>query len=291
MCLKRTRNRYVSVIYDDLLKKKSIKEIHKDIKKTTLIVKKQGYVVSKNLQNYMLDVSKKVKLELDGVLPIIAVPIEEWIFKKIEKLKVYYKTNEIVYDFGKRIESDLKQEIIKNELKQNRTLDTPKIFYLASTHNDSAVDHKDYQGKIYVDANWKSFIKDERVNEYISRNNVNTFQWVTNRPVWFVTRPNCRHYFKAVDTEEVLSSSVSYLISKYNMKSVIGHRVTQTIKHPLVKSWYTVENVENIIEKYRDRLAYHNSLLEVNKNSIIDNSIKKDEFLIKKWTKFKNNMI
>lgn len=274
-----------------MLKKKSIKEIHKDIKKITLIAKKQGYAVSKNLQNYMLDMSKRVKLELDGILPVIAVPIGEWVFKKIEKLKVYYKTNEIVYDFGKHIENDLKQEIIKNELKRNRTLDTPKIFYLASTHGDSAVDHKDYQGKIYVDANWKSFIKDERVNEYISRNNVNTFQWVTNRPVWFVTRPNCRHYFKAVDTEEVLSSSVSYLISKYNMKSVIGHRVTQTIKHPLVKSWYTVENVENIIEKYKDRLAYHNSLLEVNKNSIIDNSIKKDEFLIKKWTKFKNNMI
>ena len=48
------------------------------------------------------------------------------------------------------IEADFKEEVIKDTIEYNRGLDTPKVFYLASSHNDCAKDHKIAQGKIYI---------------------------------------------------------------------------------------------------------------------------------------------
>lgn len=278
--LKKIRNKYIACVYEDLLKNKSTREIHRDIKKITLVAKKSGYIVPKELYTYALALGKNISLEINGPL---VMPIEQWLVQKFSRLKVYQNTNTLIYEHAKRIENKEKQEVIQNELKQNRALDTPKIFYLASEHGDCAEDHKDYQGKIYVDANWRKYVKNSDIENYITANDIKTLQWVVNKPVWFITRPNCRHYFKAIDSLEVLSTSVKTLVAKYDMHSNIGHKITQTIRHPVYKSWYTTENIENIIEKYEDRLAYHKALLEVQKNPLIENSVKKDEFMIKKW--------
>jgi hypothetical protein len=97
--------------------------------------------------------------------------------------------------------------------------DEDQIFFICSQHEKPAKDHADYQGKIYVDEKWRSIIVNKevqmQVEKYINAHNVKSLQWVTNRPVWFITRPNCRHYFKVMDTEEVLKTSRTKLLDKY----------------------------------------------------------------------------
>lgn len=96
------------------------------------------------------------------------------------------------------------------------------IFFLCSKHNNCADDHKDYQGKIYVDRFWRtkvSGIQYAAVLEFIKNNQVITVQEVMGDPVWLTTRPYCRHHFIPMPIEEVLGATVlSELIEDYNMK-------------------------------------------------------------------------
>ena len=56
-----------------------------------------------------------------------------------------------INDITAKWENIQKEKALKLNVEENRLLDNPRIFYLASEHQDSANDHKDYQGKIYVD--------------------------------------------------------------------------------------------------------------------------------------------
>lgn len=84
------------------------------------------------------------------------------------------------------------------------------IFYTTSFYGDCAPDHADFQGKIYVDENWRN-IADSRQNEietYIENNRIMTIQEVVGEQGnFFTTRPNCRHYFLSLSTDEVLGIS------------------------------------------------------------------------------------
>lgn len=239
-----------------------------------------------------VDTNMPVILKTDGSLD---VAIGLWVFDRFEKTKVYQQTNTISYEVGKKYETDNKDQVIHREVKENRKLEVPRIFYLASSHNDCAEDHLDYQGKVYVDEKWESCITDTsiklEIRKYINAHNVKTFQWVIGKPVWFITRPNCRHYFKSIDTEEVLNKSVKDLIKNHKMHSKIGKSDTQSYKHPLKKDWYTRENVENIIRKYEERYEYHKSLWEVNKHlQSAKRAMEKDLLMIKKWKEYLQNM-
>ena len=81
-------------------------------------------------------------------------------------------------------------EMSKDNLLKEMLSDKEKPFYMASWHADSATDHAPYQGKLYYDANTTG-----EALKYAQQHNLKTLQWVTGEPVWFVTRPYCRHYF------------------------------------------------------------------------------------------------
>lgn len=298
--LKSLRNKYIACIYTDLIKKKSIRDIHRDIRKITTIV---GLPYSKNMERYAFNLASKTKKQLDVELPLFSTnvggsldaQIAEWLFGKFEKNKVYQETNTISYEQGKKYEAKKKEETIKNALKTNRHLETPRVFYLASSHNDCAEDHKDYQGKIYIDENWKNYINDvnivKEINKYINLHNVDTFQWVISKPVWFITRPNCRHFFKALDTNDVFTHDVATLIKNHKMHTKVGKKDQQTIKHPTKKEWYTRTNVEEIIKKYEERYEYHKMLYEANKRcQSAKRAMEKDALMIKKWKDYLKNM-
>ena len=86
------------------------------------------------------------------------------------------------------------------------------IFYLASEHADCADDHASYQGKLYVNEKWETIISDkdlkERVKSFIQKNNIQTLQWVKGKPVWFTTRPNCRHFLMPITIEQATGNLV-----------------------------------------------------------------------------------
>lgn len=280
--LSNLRTEYLATIYEGVCKKKSIREIHKDIRKVTSA---NSGLTDKNLHNTALAIATKMKKAIGNDFSLA--------FATMNKIDAYHVMKQETYQNTQKFESNLKQEIINTELETNRHLNDVKVFYLASTHGDCANDHYDYQGKIYVDSKWKfcnidSEVKQE-INKYIHENNIKTLQWVTGKPVWFVTRPNCRHYFKALKTTEVMGDSLNSLIKKHDMKSKIGNEETKTVYHSLKKEWYNQQNILSIINQYEERLKYHEALYKVAKEPIIAKAIEKDKFLLRKWRNYLQN--
>ena len=288
--LKKARNRYIATVYDDLIKRKSLKQIHEDIQKIIKSDNNEG-LNSSMMGEYALNLAKKNKHRIDKSfsLDIEPIIIADWLFKNFQKIKVFTQTNSLAYDMAQKREEERKKEVIDDIEK--RAVDEKKVFYLCSEHKDYALDHINFQGKIYVDERWQSIIKDDvlkgEIATYVIMNNIQTFQWVIGRPVWMTTRPNCRHFFKLLTNEEVLKSkNVKRLIKKNKMYFSYGRGETQTIRHSTNKAWYTRENVLNIIRLYKERLEYHKALYDVKKIPLIKRAIEKDRLLINKWTTY-----
>ena len=150
------------------------------------------------------------------------------------------------------------QDNEKNHIIRDYVKSSDAIFYLASSHNDCAEDHKPYQGKIYVDEKYKKDYPQFK-----------TIQWVMGSPVYFVTRPYCRHYFVKI-TEEDAKKSLKFLKNKYKTHSEVGDRSFST-------------PIRQAIEQYEDRLAMLKALYAKFKTEKLKNMILKTEMLLKKW--------
>ena len=217
--------------------------------------------------------------------------ISSVITKEADKNEGKSKDKVIVDTLRKNLEKS-RSELLKDA--ETGEIDTDKImiFYLASAHKDSARDHAPYQGKMYVDENWETipmpWALHNAIAYYIKTHDVKTMQWVVGKPVWFITRPNCRHYFKELSVKEVLATARTKLIKKYDMKTAIGDRqYLQTMKHSTDKEWYDdVRNAQLLLDSYKERLSMHELMYEENPCPIIKNAIAKDKFLIQKWEKY-----
>lgn len=125
--------------------------------------------------------------------------------KDIYKLSV--DINKITEHRNTRVRS----KNLSQEMRDSRAAN--KVFYLCSTHSNPAEDHKEWQGKIYVDRYWKSTLADnqavlKKVACYIKNKDILTVQEICGAPVYMVTRPYCMHYFIDLDTEEVLNNGL-----------------------------------------------------------------------------------
>ena len=99
----------------------------------------------------------------------------------------------------------------------------PIVFYLCSVHTGPAEDHKEWQGKIYVDRYWRSVMEGARctadqirgVAAYIKNHQILTVQEVVNHKPYLITRPYCRHFFIPLSTVEVLGSSLNKILKEH----------------------------------------------------------------------------
>lgn len=114
----------------------------------------------------------------------------------------------------------MSSKALREKRKHTRELlnDDKYIFYLCSKHYHPAEDHKDLQGKIYVDRFWRKKVSDEdakKIKSYIRNHNVLAVQEIVGSPSYLTTRPYCKHYFIELDTETVLSTSLNKLVKLY----------------------------------------------------------------------------
>lgn len=89
------------------------------------------------------------------------------------------------------------------------------IFYACDEFGDCAPDHADFQGKIYYNA--EAAIPAD-VMAYIEEEGILSMQEVMNGDPYLTTRPNCRHNFHAVPTEEVMSKPASKIVEENGYK-------------------------------------------------------------------------
>lgn len=296
--LEQLKNKYIITIYAGLSSSESIRDIHKKILNDTLTQKKKGEAVNDAMMKQAMSAVKVLRKKIGSKTYNAGgdnIPEGEilsiMVFDLLNKNKLEKKLSHQITKEADAVEGKTKDEVVKDNISKNRGLENPRIFYLASWHKDSASDHAPYQGKIYVDEKWRNVIQDKdkqkEVQNYLTGNSIQTIQWVVGKPVWFVTRPNCRHYFKELGVEDVLKTSVSNLLKEHKMETALGDReYLQTIKHSTSKEWYNVRNAELVLEKYKQRLALHQDMWKANPNAILKSAIKKDLLLVRKWQNY-----
>ena len=131
----------------------------------------------------------------------------------------------VVYKDGKRYQfdtyyemktrTDIQQEIGSNLIQAGH--EAGALFYICSFFGDCAKDHADWQGKIYYDVNWKDNAPKDRIDEiqsYIDSQKLKSVQEIMDAPVYLSTRPNCRHYFMAIDIDSVLGAKTNADVNK-----------------------------------------------------------------------------
>lgn len=127
------------------------------------------------------------------------------------------KVYSLMYKIERRSEARGKKQKIILALDRYRNEPFPVIFYLCSSHEGCTSKHKDYQGKIYVDMKWKKALQRgtdtafliPACEAYIKNHGILTVQSVTDGEPYLLTRPNCRHRLKALDTWTVLTNSLN----------------------------------------------------------------------------------
>ena len=89
------------------------------------------------------------------------------------------------------------------------------VFYACDEFADCAPDHADYQGKIYYNA--EAPMTDE-IRAFIEEEGMQSMQEVMNGAPYLTTRPNCRHNFHALTTEEVMTKPASKIVEDNGYK-------------------------------------------------------------------------
>lgn len=254
------KNQYLTIIYSDTIQHKSIRDIHRDLFKATINPNKVllGYMIK--LSNRVKKLDKGKGQYYDTGLDVLAIAI----LSLFSKQAVNYAASKIVHTEVRKYESEQKIEILDNAWKENRK--NGRIFYIASSHSDSAKDHEPYQGKIYVDRYWNNYDTDGKLSEFIRNNGIKTVQWVTGAPVYFITRPNCRHYFTTYTIDEVLNGKYKVPHRK------IGDRRLQTPR-------------DANLQYYEDRLRLLTNMYKKYPTPNLKRQIEKTKILIAKWKK------
>lgn len=213
------------------------------------------------------------KLVHPAMLPFAYATLSKFMsFKKGDKVqdnledeiyRTFDKGGKAVNYILRKTEETKKDEAIKTSIQENRK--EGKYFYVSSWHGDSALDHKDYQGKVYADEKHP-----EELDEFIREHHINTIQWVMGEPVYFITRPNCRHFFQEKSTKAILEG-------RYRIpKSKEGRRAFQTPKGRLTQAR---------LNEYKERLKLLEELYKIKKTAKLRDMILKTKMLIQEWEK------
>lgn len=219
-------------------------------------INKKPQYADKYLLGFAIKTSNRAK-KIQGDGGFLAVALLDLFKKQNDKAKKL-----INYDLMKESEKN-KDRIIDDYISESR--DHGKWFYLASSHGDCAADHKDYQGRLYVDRN-----APESAMEYARSRRLLSLQWVMDGPVYFITRPNCRHYFVALTEEEVRGKTLKKLKRKYKTHNKEGDREFATPRTEAIK-------------EYEDRLKMLRALYNEYPTDKLKAEILKTEMLLKKW--------
>ena len=306
--LKSRSDSYMAELWQGLAEGRSVRDIHKGIRKITEWYDRRGFASEPKAERLMMKAAKVGRKAIMAQLPYKKDEIRErgrgavisaLALRFITDKKIYERANTINFDNAKKEEGESKMWLMESMRKEayqeakGKPWDQARVFWLASKHLDCAEDHIPYQGKLYYDRYWRRCITDPQgradMETFIEANALRSYQWVINRPAWLVTRPNCRHFFKQITYQEA-QENLESLLQRMNMVKEKGNTDNQTIKHPLNKGWYTEENVRDIIQKYERRLETHERMMARHPTEELRRMIEKDRLMIKKWTAYLRRM-
>ena len=180
--------------------------------------------------------------------------------KRFEKLRVYQRVISLVNQEVRNKEASVKESIIRQLTSYG--IENREHFALVSKHLDSAIDHLDFQGKIYLLTN------DLQESELLLANKLGitrTLASVMNDKPYLITRPNCRHYFITLSESDIGKKSVDTLLKENKMITKVGSRV-----------------IKNLRNNTSIKLNYYKELYKVRRVPYLASRIKKLKELVEK---------
>ncbi len=229
-----------------------LRQLEKDFKKygiNTPICKK-----CLNLARFLVNKLKQDTQETDGII------LATLLMKRFEKLRVYQRFISLVNQEVRNKEASVKESIIRQLTSYG--IENREHFALVSKHLDSAIDHADYQGKIYLLTN------DLQESELLLARKIGinkTLASVMHDKPYLITRPNCRHYFITLSESDIGSKSVDTLLKENKMITKVGSRV-----------------IKNLRNNTSIKLNYYKELYKVRKTPYLASRIKKLKELVEK---------
>ena len=189
---------------------------------------------------------------------------------KIMNNDLVKEANQIVYEYEKRLKHD--QLYGPNGLlAEGEEAKSP--FFLCSAHPKPAKDHAAYQGKVYYDEDWESYVPDElrtTIRAIIRNRKLLTVQEIVGAPVYLTTRRNCKHYFINVPVEEVAHASARSLLKLHGM---------------MMEDERPASRPKLYFREYYNRLKIEETLYKLVPNERLAKDISRDKKLLDKWKK------
>ena len=235
---------YQLLLISDLQINALLRQLEKDFKKygiNTSICKN-----CLNLARFLANKLKKDTQETDGII------LATLLMKRFEKLRVYQRFISLVNQEVRNKEASVKEKVIRQLTSYG--IENREHFALVSKHLDSAIDHIDYQGKIYLLTN------DLQESELLLANRLGinkTLASVMHDKPYLITRPNCRHYFITLSESDIGNKSVDTLLKENKMITKVGSRVIKnlrnntSIKLNYYKELYKVRRVPYLAKKIK----------------------------------------
>ena len=243
---------YQLLLISDLQINALLRQLEKDFKKygiNTPICKK-----CLNLARFLAYKLKNDTQETDGII------LATLLMKRFEKLRVYQRFISLVNQEVRNKEASVKERVIRQLTSYG--IENREHFALVSKHLDSAIDHIDFQGKIYLLTN------DLQESELLLANKLGinkTLASVMHGKPYLITRPNCRHYFITLSESDIGSKSVDTLLKENKMITKVGSRV-----------------IKNLRNNTSIKLNYYKELYKVRRVPYLASRIKKLKELVEK---------
>ena len=243
---------YQLLLINDLQINALLRQLEKDFKKygiNTPIYKK-----CLNLARFLVNKLKQDTKETDGII------LATLLMKRFEKLRVYQRFISLVNQEVRNKEASVKEKVIRQLTSYG--IENREHFVLVSKHLDSAIDHIDFQGKIYLLTN------DLQESELLLANKLGinkTLASVMHDKPYLITRPNCRHYFITLSESDIGSKSVDTLLKENKMITKVGSRV-----------------IKNLRNNTSIKLNYYKELYKVRKTPYLAKRIKNLKELVEK---------
>lgn len=243
---------YQLLLISDLQINALLRQLEKDFKKygiNTPICKK-----CLNLARFLASKLKQDTKETDGII------LATLLMKRFEKLRVYHRFISLVNQEVRNKETSVKEKVIRQLTSYG--IENREHFALVSKHLDSAIDHINYQGKIYLLTN------DLQESELLLARKLGidrTLASVMHDKPYLITRPNCRHYFITLSESDIGSKSVDTLLKENKMITKVGSRV-----------------IKNLRNNTSIKLNYYKELYKVRRIPYLASRIKKLKELVEK---------
>ena len=235
---------YQLLLINDLQINALLRQLEKDFKKYGI-----NTPICKSCLNLARFLAKKLKQdtqETDGII------LATLLMKRFEKLRVYQRFISLVNQEVRNKEASVKEKIIRQLTSYG--IENREHFALVSKHLDSAIDHIDFQGKLYLLTN------DLQESELLLASKLGitrTLASVMHDKPYLITRPNCRHYFITLSESDIGSKSVDTLLKENKMITKVGSRVIKnlrnntSIKLNYYKELYKVRKIPYLAKRIR----------------------------------------